>query len=83
MLIVKCNHMDIKDISKKVVKVSDGYSEACSINRDDDWYILKLQEELGELIQNYLSYTNRGRDRGKTQDEIKKEFADELADVFG
>ena len=75
--------MDIKDITKKVVKVSDNYAKACKINRDDDWYVLKLQEELGELIQSYLSFTDRGRARGKSEKEIRKDFADELADVIG
>ena len=68
---------------KKVVCVSDNYAKNCSITRDDDWYILKLQEELGELIQNYLSFTNRGRSRGKSEMEIREGFADELADVIG
>lgn len=75
--------MDIKDITKKVVRVSDNYAKHCSVNRDDDWYLLKLQEELGELIQNYLSFTKRGRDRGKIEKEIKEDFANELADVMG
>ena len=75
--------MDIKEITKKVVQVSDNYAKACSVKRDKDWYVLKLQEELGELIQNYLSFTNRGRSRGKSDEEIREAFADELADVIG
>jgi len=75
--------MDIKDITKKVVEVSDNYAKACSINRDNDWYVLKLQEEIGELIQSYLSFTNRGRKRGKSEELIESDFADELADVIG
>ena len=75
--------MDIKKITKNIVAVSDDYANSHSVNRDDDWYILKLQEELGELIQSYLSFTNRGRSRNKTNEEIKNNFADELADVLG
>ena len=75
--------MDIQEIQKKIVTVSDNYAKHCSINRDDDWYILKLQEEIGELVQNYLSFTGRGRKREKTDEEIKTDFANELADVVG
>jgi len=75
--------MELKEIQDKVVKVSDKYSKVHSINRDNDWYILKLQEETGELIQNYLSFTNRGRNRNKSQKEIKQDFEDELSDVLG
>ncbi len=75
--------MDIQEIQKKIATVSDNYAKHCSINRDDDWYILKLQEEVGELVQNYLSFTGRGRKREKTDEEIKTDFANELADVMG
>jgi len=75
--------MDMKTTMEKVALVSKNYAKNCSINRDDDWYVLKLQEEVGELIQNYLSFTNRGRNRGKSESEIKENFADELADVLG
>jgi NTP pyrophosphatase (non-canonical NTP hydrolase) len=75
--------MDIKELTKKIVTVSDTYAKVCKVNRDNDWYVLKLQEELGELIQSYLSFTNRGRSRGKTEKVIKENFADELADVIG
>ncbi len=75
--------MDIKEIQEKVVKISDTYAKNYWINRTDDWYILKLQEELGELTQNYLSFTSRGRDRWKSENEIKKEFAYELSDLIG
>ncbi len=75
--------MDIREITQKVVTVSDNYAKKQDINRDDDWYILKLQEEIGELIQNYLSFTKRSRNRGKSQKELESHFAQELADVIG
>jgi len=37
---------------------------------------------LGELTQAYLSLTNRWRKRDKTEEEIKNNFSDELADVM-
>jgi NTP pyrophosphatase (non-canonical NTP hydrolase) len=75
--------MDLKELTKKVVMVSDQYEKNCNIKRDDDWYILKLQEELGELTQNYLSYTLRGRNRNLTQEELKKNISNEVADLLG
>lgn len=75
--------MNIKEITKKIVKVSDTYAKAHSINRDKDWYFLKIQEELWELTQAYLSFTKRWRDRGKSNEELKSDFSDELADVIG
>ncbi|KIO51222.1 nucleoside triphosphate pyrophosphohydrolase family protein [Flavobacterium hibernum] len=75
--------MNLNELIKKVVKVSDQYEKNCNIKRDEDWYILKLQEELGELTQNYLSYTSRGRDRNLTQEELKKNISNEVADLLG
>ncbi len=44
-----------------VAEVSDTYAGRNAIARDDDWYLLKLQEELGELAAEYLKMTSRGR----------------------
>ena len=75
--------MNLEELTKKVVMVSDQYEKNCNINRDADWYILKLQEELGELTQNYLSYTGRGRNRNLTEEELKKNISNEVVDVLG
>ncbi|MCP2027344.1 NTP pyrophosphatase (non-canonical NTP hydrolase) [Flavobacterium sp. HSC-32F16] len=75
--------MDLKELTKKVLMVSDQYEKNCKIKRDEDWYILKLHEEIGELTQNYLSYTLRGRNRNLTKEELKNNISHELADVLG
>jgi len=75
--------MDLKTITKKVVMVSDQYEKNCDIKRDADWYILKLHEEVGELTQNYLSYTLRGRKRNLTPEELKQNMSNEVADILG
>lgn len=41
--------MDLHKLTAAVEKVSQKYSHQFGIKRDSDWFILKLQEELGEL----------------------------------
>lgn len=70
------------DLTAKVARVSDTYARACDIVRDDDWYVLKLQEEVGELVAEYLRLSARGRRKGMSDDEIRTALADEAADVL-
>lgn len=59
------------------------YAEANGIERDADWFLLKLQEEMGELTQAWNRLTGRGRRRGRTQEELDRDLADEAADLLG
>jgi NTP pyrophosphatase (non-canonical NTP hydrolase) len=74
--------MDIEVLTKQVQQVSDKYAQSHGIDRQPDWYVLKLQEELGELIQSYLMMTGQARSKGKSSEEIKQEFDKEVADVL-
>ena len=74
--------MNIKELTKEVEDISKMYSKRFKISRDGDWFILKLQEELGELIQSYLMMIRKGRNKGKSAEEIKDNFHKEVADVF-
>lgn len=74
--------MDIHDLSEKIEQVSLDYSEKFQVERDDDWFVLKLQEELGELIQSYLMMKGKARQKGKTKEAIREEFENEVADVL-
>lgn len=74
--------MNIKDLTDEVEKVSLIYSKKFDIDRDGNWFVLKLQEEMGELIQSYLMMIKQGRHKGKTEEEIKENFHKEVADVF-
>ena len=67
----------LNTLSDMVARVSDIYAERYGVRRDDDWALLKLQEELGELTQAHLRLTGRGR--GEV-DETGR--ADEAADVL-
>ena len=74
----------MQEIIKKARLIMQRYSEEYpEINVDRDYFPFKLTEELGECIQTYLMLTDRGRQKGKNKEEIKKLFEDEIADVFG
>lgn len=75
--------MDLHDLSDKTEEVSKKYAQKNGIMRDDDWFVFKLQEELGELTQKYLMMTDRARKKGLTNAEIRQDFDKEVADVFG
>jgi NTP pyrophosphatase (non-canonical NTP hydrolase) len=64
-------------------QASQSYAKANDISRDPDWFVLKLQEELGELTQVWTKLTGRGRPRGLTEAELRKALADETADLLG
>jgi len=73
--------MNLNEISKKLGQVSDVYAEKFGIHRDDDWFVLKIQEELGELSSVYLKLTQRARVGEATKTELDKNLRDEIADV--
>ncbi|MGB4966117.1 MAG: pyrophosphatase [Microgenomates group bacterium] len=75
--------MDLKILTERIEAVSQSYTDKFDIKRDSDWFVFKLQEELGELTQSYLMLSQRARKKGKSTDLITKEFQDEIADVFG
>lgn len=74
--------MDITKIAKQIEEVSLAYAKKFKIKRDADWFMMKLQEEMGELMQSYLMMTERARKKGLNQKELRAKFAEEMADVF-
>ena len=74
--------MDIKTLSEEIEKISFIYTKKFGIERDNNWFVLKLQEELGELTQSYLMLNGKARTKGKSEQELKDDFAEEVADVF-
>ncbi len=49
---------------------------------DDDWFVLKIQEELGELTPTHLKLTQRARIGELSTGELQKNLEDEIADVI-
>jgi len=74
--------MDIDQVSQAVERVSQRYAEKFNIERDATWFLLKLQEEVGELTQCYLMLSGQARTKGKSTEEIRSDFREEVADVF-
>jgi uncharacterized protein (DUF169 family) len=58
--------VDIAELSERLEKLSVRYGELLGFERDPDWFLLKLQEEMGELLQAYLQHTGRARTKGRT-----------------
>ena len=74
--------MTFKALTDPVQDVCDLYAERNGIRRDDDWFLLKIQEELGELVQAHLKLTARGRTKGASPADLERARADEAADLL-
>lgn len=74
--------MNVHKVTRQIKKVSDIYAKKYGIRRDANWYLMKLQEEMGELTQSYLMMTGKARQKNKTKVEILEDFHKEMADVF-
>lgn len=74
----------IEELTEKVSRVMELYKkEYPDVKMDRDYFPFKISEEWGECLQTYLMLSERGRQKGKSKEEIKEMFGKELADVFG
>jgi NTP pyrophosphatase (non-canonical NTP hydrolase) len=73
----------LKMLAARFEAASQHYAVANGIARNDEWFLLKLQEELGELTQVWMKWTGRGRAKGRTPEELRGAVEDEAADVLG
>ncbi|UZX04792.1 pyrophosphatase [Arthrobacter sp. CDRTa11] len=74
--------MDMNLLAQELEEVSVEYAGKNGIERDSNWFTLKLHEELGELTQAYLMKTGQARRKGLTDAQIEMTFEAEIADVF-
>jgi NTP pyrophosphatase (non-canonical NTP hydrolase) len=72
----------ITELTERVEQVSAIYAERCDIRRDADWYALKLQEEAGELVAEYLRGSGRGRVGERSEAAIREALENEAADLL-
>ena len=70
-------------LADRFEQASRTYASSNGIARDEDWFVLKLQEELGELTQVRIKLTARGRRRGLDDTALQEELANETADLLG
>lgn len=73
--------MDLADLTTAAETVSRSYAGRHAIDRTDDWLVLKLNEEVGELTQAYLARCGQSR-RTSTEEDLDARFRAELADVL-
>jgi len=73
----------LKELAAAFERASEKYSEAYGIARSDEWLMLKLQEEMGELTQMWMKLSGHGRRKGLGEEELRRAVADETADLFG
>jgi NTP pyrophosphatase (non-canonical NTP hydrolase) len=73
----------LEELSAQFETASARYSAATGIERDPDWFVLKLQEEMGELTQAWNRKTGRGRPKGRSAEDMERDLADETADLLG
>jgi NTP pyrophosphatase (non-canonical NTP hydrolase) len=64
-------------------QASRTYAAANNIDRTDEWFVLKMQEELGELTQMWMKWAGHGRTKGMSQEELHHELSNETADLLG
>ncbi len=75
---------ELAKLTKEAQKVLKQYKkEFPEVQMDRDYFPLKLAEEWGECLQSYLMFTDRGRQKGNTKQQIHEKLEQELADVFG
>lgn len=72
----------LAELAELLSEVSDTYASRNGIDRNEDWYLLKVQEELGELTSEYLRTTGRHRLKGADAASIRQALEDETADVL-
>ncbi|MES2953157.1 MAG: hypothetical protein V4674_01195 [Patescibacteria group bacterium] len=77
-------YQDFDRLREKIKKVLERYkADFPEVKVDRDYFPLKISEEWGECMQAYLMLTDRGRNKGKTKEEMRAMLSDEFADVLG
>ncbi len=76
--------MDFKELEGKVIKNAKRYCREYDIKLDEDFALLKLYEEVGELAQSILIHRKKCRkEKYISKEESKEELAKEIADILG
>jgi NTP pyrophosphatase (non-canonical NTP hydrolase) len=74
--------MDIQEAAVRLEQLSKQYTNRYNIDRTPQWILLKLTEEVGELMQAYLKVSKQTR-HAADQTFDRQVLEDEMADVLG
>ena len=76
--------MDFKELQKKAMQTAIYYGKKYKIEIDEDFAILKLCEEVGELAKAILVHRKKSRpEKHVSLKKSKQKIAEELSDVVG
>ncbi|PIR75612.1 MAG: hypothetical protein CO030_00575 [Candidatus Magasanikbacteria bacterium CG_4_9_14_0_2_um_filter_42_11] len=76
--------MQFSELQEKMINNAMNYGKRHNIEIDEDFALLKLYEEVGELTQAVLIHRKKSRpSKFVSAEESKKELGKELADVVG
>lgn len=75
--------MNFQELQKRIIDIFQEGVKRDNIKTNDDYFIMKIGEEVGELVQAYLVYKKQCRPAKYLADEEAKKFvAKELSDVL-
>jgi hypothetical protein len=75
--------MTLKDAADHCEAAWGTYASRHAIRRDsDEFYLLKVQEELGELARRYLEMTNAEHTR-RDEPALRRKFEEDCASLVG
>lgn len=75
--------MNLKETQQKAANITEIYGRNFGVETDAEWCLLKLQEELGELVSAYLKLSGKTRAKGPSETAMRQNLRDEIADVLG
>ncbi|QDL91764.1 pyrophosphatase [Paroceanicella profunda] len=73
----------LSDLQDQFAAAARKYCAAHGIAPEPDWFVLKMQEEMGELTQVWNKLTGRDRRRERSAEALAQDLADETADLLG
>ena len=76
--------MEFKELQEKIITNAESYGKKYGVKIDEDFALLKLYEEVGELAQAVLIHRKKSRpEKHLPEEKSRAELAHELADVLG
>jgi len=76
--------MEFKKLQEKIIANGKTYCEIHKVSFDENFVLMKLYEELGELSQAHLIYKKKCRgEKIISKEQAKNNVAKEVADAFG